>query len=100
MNHYKISPTRPSPFKTVNRIKPELSWWVKIVTTQPYCIYYFGPFDSQAEAAVAQYGYIEDLIEEKAHGISIEIEQNQPKLLTISEENYSSRSEFIDNLRA
>ena len=90
MNYYKMSPARQLLFEPVKRIQPELSWWVKITTAQPDCIYYFGPFDSQVEAALAQYGYIEDLREEGARGISIEIRQERPKLLTICEEDYSN----------
>ncbi|MDJ0531708.1 MAG: DUF1816 domain-containing protein [Xenococcaceae cyanobacterium MO_207.B15] len=87
MNYHTLSPEIRSPFKPVDTIKAELSWWVKITTATPYCIYYFGPFDSQAEATVAQYGYMEDLMTEKATGINIDIKQDQPKVLTISEED-------------
>ena len=83
MNYRNLLQLIRSPFKPIKKTKPELSWWVKIITARPSCIYYFGPFDSQTEAAEAQHGYLEDLIEEKASGISIEIKQDQPKLLTI-----------------
>ncbi len=68
----------------------------KISTTIPCCTYYFGPFDDLKEAKINQPGYVEDLIEEKAQGIKVEIKRCQPQLLTI-EENYfgsalSSRS--------
>ena len=36
-------------------------WWLEIITKEPYCIYYFGPFDSLKEAQLEQGGYIEDL---------------------------------------
>ncbi len=75
-----------SPYEPVVRIKPESPWWVKIITVKPKCVYYFGPFDSQNEARESQSGYIEDLTAEQARGISIEIEQHRPKLLTIAEE--------------
>ena len=94
MNYYKISPARQLLFEPVNRIQPELSWWIKITTAKPDCIYYFGPFDSQVKAALAQYGYIEDLREEGARGISIEIRQERPKLLTICEEDYSNGVDY------
>ncbi len=58
-------------------------WWVEIKTTVPECIYYFGPFFSEKEAEISQYGYIEDLWKEKAHGITVEIRQMNPKELTI-----------------
>jgi len=50
------------------------------------CIYFFGPFDSFSEAQLLQNGYIEDLKGENALGISIEIQQCEPKELTIIEE--------------
>ncbi|NES84519.1 MAG: DUF1816 domain-containing protein, partial [Moorea sp. SIO2B7] len=50
--------------------------------TQPRCTYYFGPFDSFNEAQSHQPGYIEDLQEEGAEGITVEIKQCQPQILT------------------
>lgn len=61
-------------------------WWIEIKTSIPACIYYFGPFANYSEAHQYQYGYIEDLIEEKAAGIITEIKQVQPTLLTITED--------------
>lgn len=88
MNNYETSSERQSSFKSNYEVQPELSWWVKITTAIPHCIYYFGSFDSQADALQAQYGYIEDLIEEKAIGISVEIKQDRPKLLTSYKAGY------------
>lgn len=73
------------PYKPNKKSQPALPWWVKIVTVNPECVYYFGPFDSQSEAIASQSGYMEDLTAEKATGISIEIKQDRPKLLTISD---------------
>ena len=61
-------------------------WWVEIKTTIPDCIYYFGPFHCQHIARLSQDGYIEDLVEEKAHGITVELKRLQPKVLTIYED--------------
>lgn len=61
-------------------------YWVEITTTQPNCIYYFGPFDSSGEAKTMQHGYIEDLMAEKAAGISVNIKRCLPTKLTITEE--------------
>ncbi len=61
----------------------ELAWWVKIDTAQPLCTYYFGPFVSTKEAELAQSGYVEDLEQEEAQGISIQIEWCQPNELTL-----------------
>jgi hypothetical protein len=66
--------------------KKNLPWWVVIQTTKPRCRYYFGPFDSAQEAKSNQTGYVEDLTEEGAEGISVQIQQCQPEELTIDEE--------------
>ena len=58
-------------------------WWLEIKTIIPKCIYYFGPFFSEKEAQTSQYGYIEDLIQEKAYGITVEAKKANPQELTI-----------------
>ncbi|HEY9829391.1 MAG TPA: DUF1816 domain-containing protein [Stenomitos sp.] len=60
----------------------DLDWWVEIVTALPNCTYYFGPFSSKQEADFAQVGYFEDLKQEGAHGITIQIKRCQPRELT------------------
>jgi hypothetical protein len=45
------------------------AWWLEIKTSQPNCTYYFGPFDSEAEAESLKNGYIEDLEAEGAQNI-------------------------------
>lgn len=57
-------------------------WWVEITTSQPKCLYYFGPFESFADALSHQSGYIEDLQSESAVGINAAIKQCQPEILT------------------
>lgn len=65
-----------------------LPYWLKITTKVPKCTYYFGPFNSSAEAKSLQPGYIEDLMAEDAQGIHIELEQiARPEQLTICEES-------------
>lgn len=61
-------------------------WWVKIYTSTPRCTYYFGPFDSKKEAKIHQNSYVEDLVREKAQGITVETKRCQPESLTICEE--------------
>ncbi|MGL5080140.1 MAG: DUF1816 domain-containing protein [Microcoleaceae cyanobacterium] len=61
-------------------------WWIEVQTTIPFCIYFFGPFVSSSEAKVYQSGYIEDLLQERAKGIKVDVKQCQPKALTIFEE--------------
>lgn len=68
--------------------KRAIPFWLKISTKVPKCVYYFGPFDSIHEAKASQGGYIEDLMEEKAVGIHVELEQRyvQSDELTVSDE--------------
>ena len=63
-----------------------LSWWLEVKTVVPPCVYYFGPFSSQKEAQISQYHYIDDLSQKKAHGITAEVKQLQPKELMIYED--------------
>ena len=60
-------------------------WWIKIQTPRPACTYYFGPFDSEKEAKLSQLGYVEDLVQEGAQDIDVEIKRFRPKQLTIYE---------------
>ncbi len=63
-----------------------LAWWVEIITHNPNCTYYFGPFLTSKNADFSQFGYIEDITQEGAKISSVEIKQYQPKLLTIIED--------------
>ena len=67
-----------------------LAWWVEIVTQNPGCTYYFGPFMSYEEALDAQDGYIEDL---QGESISVAIKRCKPTELTIFDE----MGEMIDS---
>lgn len=62
--------------------KIEFGWWVEIITLLPACSYYFGPFGSIQEAAAAKVGYLEDLQQEGAKGITFRIKQCKPEILT------------------
>ncbi|WP_138499775.1 DUF1816 domain-containing protein [Nostoc sp. PA-18-2419] len=63
-----------------------LAWWVEIVTQNPRCTYYFGPFLSSSEARLASIGYIEDLEIEGAQGIIVDVKRCKPNNLTIAED--------------
>ncbi|EAW44944.1 DUF1816 domain-containing protein [Nodularia spumigena CS-584] len=63
-----------------------LAWWVEIVTQNPRCTYYFGPFLSSADAKVALKGYVEDLEVEGAQGILVNVKRCKPGTLTIAED--------------
>lgn len=71
-----------------------LAWWIEIITNNPCCTYYFGPFLSEKQAKLFHTGYIEDLKQEEAQIVSVNIKRGQPKELTIYEE------ELPENLTA
>ena len=60
--------------------------WVEIVTHNPRCTYYFGPFLSFKEADAAKAGYVEDLELEGAQGIVVKIKRCKPENLTIADD--------------
>lgn len=62
------------------------AWWIEIITTEPNCIYYFGPFGNAKEANLATIGYVEDLEDEAAQVIQIQVKRCKPNILTIDEE--------------
>ncbi|AFZ32102.1 protein of unknown function DUF1816 [Gloeocapsa sp. PCC 7428] len=62
------------------------AWWVEIVTQNPRCTYYFGPFLSVKEANAAKAGYIEDLEQEGAQGIIVKVKRCKPKNLTVADD--------------
>ena len=64
----------------------KLSWWLKIKTVIPPCIYYFGPFSSKKKANSSQYDYVKDLLQKKAHGTTVEVKQIEPRELLIYED--------------
>ncbi|MDF0556579.1 DUF1816 domain-containing protein [Kamptonema sp. UHCC 0994] len=63
-----------------------LAWWVEVVTATPRCTYYFGPFLTTVEAKAAKIGYIEDLENEGALGITASIKRCKPANLTIADD--------------
>lgn len=64
-----------------------LAFWVEIVTDNPNCTYYFGPFSTEQEANVSKAGYIEDLEAEGAQEIVVKIKRCKPTNLTIFDES-------------
>jgi hypothetical protein len=68
------------------------AWWVEIVTENPRCIYYFGPFGNAQEADATKNGYIEDLQNEGAQGIAVVVKRCKPQNLTV----YDDLGERID----
>jgi Domain of unknown function (DUF1816)/CpcD/allophycocyanin linker domain len=82
----KIINIRPYELSVDSSLKTlDLPWWVEIATSQPNCLYYFGPFDERDEARSYESGYIEDLKSEGAQGIQVQLKQCQPSVLTREE---------------
>jgi Domain of unknown function (DUF1816) len=77
-----------------------LAFWVEIVTDNPKCTYYFGPFLSAKEAESAKSGYIEDLENEGAQGIAVTVKRCKPSNLTIFDEDLgeSINGNFVPTL--
>lgn len=63
-----------------------LAFWVEIITENPNCTYYFGPFLTLEEAQTAKVGYMEDIVAEGAQGIKVRIKRCKPSQLTIAED--------------
>jgi Domain of unknown function (DUF1816) len=61
-------------------------WWVEVVTVNPRCIYYFGPFQNYQEAQTMRPGYIEDLQAEGAKDIQAIVKYCKPQQLTVFKE--------------
>lgn len=69
----------------------ELGWWIEILTAQPMCLYYFGPFIVEHEAECLKTGFIEDLLVENALILSTNIQFLQPSQVTLTGENLRSK---------
>jgi hypothetical protein len=68
-----------------------LAHWVEIVTENPRCTYYFGPFIWKSAAESEKMGYIEDIQSEGARIVSVQVKRCQPGNLTIFEEKGESQ---------
>ncbi len=80
--------------KIENNEPKKWGWWIEIRTANPSCTYYFGDFYSFTEAVSAQSGYIQDLSEEGAKLLAVEIKLCRPKQLTIYE---NESKHFLDD---
>jgi diguanylate cyclase (GGDEF)-like protein/PAS domain S-box-containing protein len=87
-NNPQYSPQKDS---LINSSK--LRWWIRIDTVKPCMIYYFGPFDNLSEAKENKDGYLEDLIEENAEGITFDFQHIDPPSLTINNDLEDLRAE-------
>lgn len=66
-----------------------LMWWTKIYTINPFCIYYFGPFDQIEEAQNSRFGYVQDLEDEDSKIVYIKYLRLNPQNLTVEYKNLS-----------
>ncbi|MEQ8998193.1 MAG: DUF1816 domain-containing protein [Coleofasciculus sp. B1-GNL1-01] len=64
-----------------------LAYWLEVITDHPWCVYYFGPFGTIQEAELSQFGYLQDILEESAHLMSVTIKQVCPQNLTLFEDS-------------
>lgn len=64
-----------------------LAWWIEIETETPSCVYYFGPYVSAAEAEFGKSGFMQDLQQEGAKGMKVEIKRIKPDQLTIFDDS-------------
>lgn len=71
------------------------AWWIEVVTQDPRCTYYFGPFLSSKEASNVTNGYVEDLEQEGATGINVQVKRCKPQALTIVEDLGERRDRAI-----
>ena len=69
-----------------------LAIWVEVITANPKCTYFFGPFTGTQEAEIAKAGYVEDLLSEDARIIGIEVKRCKPKELTIVDDREETTS--------
>jgi len=76
-----------------------LAWWVEIKTQSPQCTYYFGPFLRKQQAETLQSGYIEDLQQEGADVVSVEIKRCKPTVLTDYQEQENDQGS-VDQSRS
>jgi hypothetical protein len=63
-----------------------LAWWVEVKTETPHCTYYFGPFEGAKAAEASKAGYVADLEQEGAQGISVSVKRCKPVKLTVSDD--------------
>lgn len=68
-----------------------LAYWAIVKTKDPECVYYFGPFLTEAEAEQHKAGFIADLNEEGAEIKEFSISRcRKPASLTVDAANSAS----------
>jgi hypothetical protein len=64
------------------------AYWVEIETKSPQCTYYFGPFLNAADAQVACQGYVDDLRQEGAQDLTVQVLRLKPDNLTVYDDAF------------
>lgn len=62
-----------------------LDWWIQVSMQSPSSVMYFGPFDTHKEAESKLAGYVEDLLQEGATDMVVDIQRCHPETLTASD---------------
>ncbi len=76
-----------------------LAFWVEVMTENPNCIYYFGPFLTAAEAHASEEGYLEDIESEGANCFKVSVKRCKPSQLTVVEGlETGSNQQIVPNL--
>jgi Domain of unknown function (DUF1816) len=73
----------------INSTSIHLMWWTKIYTINPFCIYYFGPFEEENNAQNSNFGYVEDLENEGTKVVFVKLKYLIPEKLTVEFKNLS-----------
>lgn len=73
-----------------------LAWWIEVVTQNPPCTYYFGPFLTAGDAEDEKVGYLEDLEAEGAQVNTVSIERCKPSKVTIETQLAGSITPILD----
>ncbi|WP_223805726.1 DUF1816 domain-containing protein [Pseudanabaena sp. UWO310] len=78
-------------------------WWIELFTAKPFCLYYFGAFQTFQEARILKQGFKQDLLDEGASIVCLTIKYCSPNQVTIpcseltSQEFERLLSEVSDN---
>ena len=83
-----------------NQSTHELGWWIEIMTARPLYLYYFGAFATQEEALASQAGFIQDLMQENAQILSINMQFCQPRQVTLTAKDLRSHFHESDKLQS
>ena len=73
-----------------------LAWWIEVVTQNPACRYYFGPFLTARDAEDEKLGYLEDLEAEGSQVSAVFTKRCKPSKITIETQLAGSITPILD----